>query len=182
LTASQITDALAGDWNTCVNSSGIEGIAGCTRAITSGKYQANNLSALYFDRGNQWSDQRDDDRATQDYDEAIRLNPNFAQAYYNRDNGYLRHGRNDRAIQDYDEAIRLNPSYAEAYYNRGTAYTRKGQDDRAKPITTTWELVLKPRLWIPAFAGTTETITPPGCMAARRSDRLPLRRRSGSLW
>lgn len=76
-----VTDALADDWNTCANQSGTEAITACTQAITSGKYQANNLSALYFDRGNQWSDQRDDDRAIADYDQAIRLNPDHVAAY-----------------------------------------------------------------------------------------------------
>ena len=55
------------------------------------------------------------------YDEAIRLNPQYAEAYNNR--GIAKHTKNDLegAIQDYDEAIRLNPQEANTYNNRGLA-------------------------------------------------------------
>ena len=57
--------------------------------------------------------------AIQDYDEAIRLNPNYADAYYNRGLAYGAKGDQDRAIQDLNEAIRLNPKDAGAYSGRG---------------------------------------------------------------
>jgi tetratricopeptide (TPR) repeat protein len=72
-----------------------------------------------------------DDRAIDDYDHAIRLNPNDARAFSNRGNAYARKGQDDRAIEDYDQAIRLNPNLAEAFGDRGIAYSRKGQYDRA---------------------------------------------------
>ena len=50
------------------------------------------------------------DRAIEDYDQAIRLNPNFAEAFYNRGVAYDGKGQPDRAIEDYDQAIRLNPN------------------------------------------------------------------------
>ena len=65
------------------------------------------------------------------FDEAIRLNPRYAEAYHNRGNAYENLGQHQRAIQDYDEAIRLNPRYAEAYNNRGIAYDNLGQHQRA---------------------------------------------------
>jgi tetratricopeptide (TPR) repeat protein len=71
------------------------------------------------------------DRAIADYDEAIRLNPEDADAYSNRGNAYFHKGDFDRAITDYDEAIRLNPEFADAYHNRGSAYFHKGDSDRA---------------------------------------------------
>ena len=42
------------------------------------------------------------------FDEAIRLNPRYAEAYHNRGTAYDSLGQSKRAIQDYDEAIRLN--------------------------------------------------------------------------
>ena len=65
------------------------------------------------------------DRAIQDYDQAIRLNPNWAEAFNNRGRAYSDKGQHDRAIQDLDQAIRLNPNFAEAFYNRGHAYADK---------------------------------------------------------
>ena len=65
------------------------------------------------------------------FDEAIRLNPRYAEAYNNRGTAYDSLGQSQRAIQDYDEAIRLNSRFAEAYNNRGTAYDSLGQYQRA---------------------------------------------------
>ena len=67
----------------------------------------------------------------EDYDEAIRLNPNEAEAYFNRGNAYHNLNKKKRAIEDYDKAIRLNPQFAEAYHNRGTTYRDLGQYNRA---------------------------------------------------
>ena len=72
-----------------------------------------------------------EERAIEDFDEAIRLNPEDADAYYNRGVAYGDLGQYEREIQDYDEAIRLNPEYAKAYYNRGVAYGRQGQQELA---------------------------------------------------
>jgi tetratricopeptide (TPR) repeat protein len=66
------------------------------------------------------------DRAIEDLDQAIRLNPNFAEAFSNRGNAYTNKGQPDRAIQDLDQAIRLNPNYAGAFRNRGLAKRAKG--------------------------------------------------------
>ena len=71
------------------------------------------------------------DRAIQDYDQAIKLDPSDAIVYNNRGIAYSTKGQHDRAIQDYDQAIKLNPSDATAFNNRGLAYSAKGQLDRA---------------------------------------------------
>jgi len=70
-------------------------------------------------------------RVMQDYDEAIRLDPQNALAYFNRGNAYGAAGQYQQAIQDFDEAIRLNPKYAEAYYSRGLTYQKLGNYERA---------------------------------------------------
>ena len=59
--------------------------------------------------------------AIADYDIAIRLNPDDADAYYNRGVAKGKLGQHFAAIADYDIAIRLNPDYADAYNNRGYA-------------------------------------------------------------
>ena len=50
-----------------------------------------------------------------EYDEAIRLNPDSAEAYFNRGKAKR---RTPSAIADFDEAIRCNPDFAEAYFYR----------------------------------------------------------------
>ena len=71
------------------------------------------------------------ERAIQDYDEVIRLDPQDAATYNNRGNAYGKLGQHRRSIEDYDEAIRLDPQLAAAYYNRGTAYSQLDQAEGA---------------------------------------------------
>ena len=67
-----------------------------------------------------------------DYDKAIALNPEYANAYYNRGNAYNSKGEYDRAIADYDKAIALNPDDAIAYSNRGLAHEKLGDNQKAE--------------------------------------------------
>ena len=69
--------------------------------------------------------------AIKHYDQAIDINPQFAEAYNNRGITKDRLGRHEEAIADYDEAIRINPQFAEAYYNRGTTKDVLGRHEKA---------------------------------------------------
>jgi tetratricopeptide (TPR) repeat protein len=106
-------------------------ISGCTAMIQSGHETPQNLAVAFSHRGLAYGRKRQYDRAIQDFDQAIRLNPNNAIAFSNRGAAYASKGQYDRAIQDFDQAIRLNPNNADAFSNRGAAYGRKGQPDRA---------------------------------------------------
>ncbi|TRU85433.1 MAG: tetratricopeptide repeat protein, partial [Microcystis novacekii Mn_MB_F_20050700_S1D] len=56
--------------------------------------------------------------AVADYNQAIKLNPDDANAYYNRGVAKYNLGDNQGAIADYNQAIKLKPDDAIAYYNR----------------------------------------------------------------
>lgn len=66
-----------------------------------------------------------------EYDQALRLTPNDADAFYGRGLAYARRGYYDQAIQDYDQSLRINSNYAAAFYNRRRAYVHKGDFRRA---------------------------------------------------
>jgi len=57
-----------------------------------------------------------------DYNQAIQLNPNFAEAYNNRGVSYVDLKQYGQAIADYNQAIQLDPNYADSYNNRGVVY------------------------------------------------------------
>lgn len=61
-------------------------------------------------------------RAVAQFDEAVRLAPERAEAYANRASANLLLQNFREAIGDLDEAIRLEPSEALFYRNRGSAY------------------------------------------------------------
>ena len=60
-----------------------------------------------------------DSAAIRDFDKAIQLKPDHADAYFNRGNAKLDLEQYTAAINDYDKAIQLKPDLAEAYINRG---------------------------------------------------------------
>ena len=53
--------------------------------------------------------QGDDQGAIEQYDKAIRIDPQYVSAHDTRGDAYRKLGQYERAIQDYDEAIRLDP-------------------------------------------------------------------------
>ena len=103
-------------------------IAGCTALIQTGQDTPRNLSVIYNNRGSAYNTKRDYDRAIQDFNEAIRLNPNDSDNY--RELGIACYGKGDydRAIQDYNLAIHLNSNDASAFYRRGDAFSGRGLD------------------------------------------------------
>jgi tetratricopeptide (TPR) repeat protein len=120
--------AAADDADLCSKESGDAAIAACTRAITSGNYRGNNLANLFLNRGVEYGYKGDNDRAIQDYDQAIRLDTNYVRALLNRGNSFFLAGNYDQAIADYEAVVRFNPKSAYGLYGRGMVKLKKGDD------------------------------------------------------
>jgi tetratricopeptide (TPR) repeat protein len=131
--ASAYGQSVADDDRFCAGTAGTaeQRIAACTRAITSGQLSPEALARTFYNRGIEWSDQRDHDRAISDYTEALRLNPQDASSFYNRGNSWRQKGDGEKAIADYTDALRVNPRHASAYNNRGLAWADRREYDRA---------------------------------------------------
>ena len=72
------------------------------------------------------------ERAIQDFDESIRLDPNNALAYNNRGLAEFHLEDYEPAVRDFDQAIMLEPDYTLAHANRARAYTMLGRDADAQ--------------------------------------------------
>lgn len=78
------TPAAADDVHTCEKASGDEAIAACARAINSGVYGGGQLASLFLIRCFEWNKKQESDKAIADCSQAIRLEPNDANAFFNR--------------------------------------------------------------------------------------------------
>ncbi len=90
------------------------------------------LKVAYCVRGIGYRVQGMYEQALADYNQAIRLDPNFAFAYIDRGNLYLAQKQYKQALADFNQTILLDSNFASAYNGRGDTYRRKG--DRARAI------------------------------------------------
>ncbi|MGK7949257.1 MAG: tetratricopeptide repeat protein, partial [Xenococcaceae cyanobacterium] len=86
---------------------------------------------VYFYLGNSYYYQGNYQQAISDYDRAIEIDPQLADAYNNRGNAHSYQGNYQQAISDYDRAIEIDPQLAQAYYNRGIAHSYQGNYQQA---------------------------------------------------
>jgi 1-deoxy-D-xylulose-5-phosphate reductoisomerase len=81
----------------------------------------------FHNQGKEKANQKDYKGAIEEFNQALRINPNYENSYVSRGFCRFRLGDTQGAIQDYNQAIQLNPNHAKAYYNRGLA-RRKLED------------------------------------------------------
>src|SRR4030042_768531 len=68
----------------------------------------------YFEQGIEYYKTGQYDNALSDYNKALEINPNYAEAYYNRGTTYGKKGQYDNAISDFNKALEINPKFTEA--------------------------------------------------------------------
>jgi lipoprotein NlpI len=81
----------------------------CCDRDTSQKY-----AQFHFEQGLAHGRKGHMDQAVEDFDQALKLNPNFTLAYLNQGIAYYEKGNLDRAFSDYNIAIELDPQLAQA--------------------------------------------------------------------
>lgn len=79
-------------------------------------------------KGNVKMKENDFKSARDFYNEALKIDPDFAEAYYNRGITFQMVADYPQAIQDFTRAISIHPDYADAYYQRSLAYLDHGEN------------------------------------------------------
>jgi tetratricopeptide (TPR) repeat protein len=116
----------------CVTATPEQRIERCSEMLSRGPGDPPSDQAIaYVNRGRVSLLQGELDRAFEDLNEAIRLDPENAHAFAFRADVYQRHGAYEHAWADLDQAIRLDPDLALAYALRGQIYADQGKLDDA---------------------------------------------------
>ncbi len=66
-------------------------------------------------------------QAVPEFQEAIRLQPDLADAHYTLGILYWQRGEFDKATEEMHQALATKPDYAEAHYTLGTVYKQQGK-------------------------------------------------------
>ena len=118
------------DW--CARGDPDSRIYGCTALIQSGGYEGELLARIFASRGQGYHRKRQFERAIQDFDQAIRIYPQLAEAYNSRCYSTAKLNKElQRALSDCNIALRLKPNDAYALGSRGLVYKLMGEYDRA---------------------------------------------------
>ena len=71
------------------------------------KYLETDDADAYYNRGNVYYDLKDYPKALADYNQALRINPDYAEAYGNRGLVYAQLGEREKAVTDMEKAAQL---------------------------------------------------------------------------
>jgi Flp pilus assembly protein TadD len=89
-------------------------------------------SAAYYNiRGVTFGRSGDYDNAIENFETAISIDPQYAQAYLNLGIIYRRKDEPDKALMNLEKAAELDPNMPEAYSNLALIYEKKGEREKA---------------------------------------------------
>jgi tetratricopeptide (TPR) repeat protein len=117
----------------CAGSAGAtieQRIAACTRIIRRAGRTPHERAVAFNNRGGALYYSGKPERAIEDYDQAIKLDPHFAHAFNNRCWSGAVLGRTEQAAADCTKVIKLY-NIANTFENRGFIYLKRGEFDLA---------------------------------------------------
>jgi tetratricopeptide (TPR) repeat protein len=85
---------------------------------------SNENEDKHYERGNDNLNHGNYMEAIDNYNEAIRLKPNYPKAYNNRGSAYFYLNNSQKALEDYSTALSLELNYSKAFNNRGFVYEK----------------------------------------------------------
>lgn len=103
-------------------------VSGCVHSVSDKEREE---AGIHYDLGVQ-SQEQDPQQALKEFDRALELNPEMAEAWHAR--GVLLHvvfGRADEALEAYRKALELRPKFSEAQTNLGNLYLDQKRYDEA---------------------------------------------------
>jgi tetratricopeptide (TPR) repeat protein len=100
-------------------------LAACDAEIQSNKYGGKDLAILYQDRGAYRIEIREYNEAIADFDAALAIDPEFADALINRAIAHRHLGETDMAISDLNRAELLKPNSIILLTNRAGVYAQR---------------------------------------------------------
>jgi len=89
------------------------------------------VELAYTKRGTAYLKKGQYAKAIEEYNKALKVNPDCALAYYNRSVAYTSTRQYDKAVSDCTKALQLNPRHANSYYSRGVSYWYLGSKNQA---------------------------------------------------
>ncbi|MGD9719937.1 MAG: tetratricopeptide repeat protein [Pirellulales bacterium] len=114
------------------------------------------VAALYNNLGEAYRELGEDDQAAAAYQQALALEPNFAEALNNLGTIYQHRGQLKEAVELFDRALACRPDYATAHNNRARTWLMQGDYLRGWPeYEWRWRLpeFVRPALAIPEWDG-----------------------------
>ena len=103
-------------------------IAACTRLIESASARDNafGISDAYNERGRAKAGLKRMAEALEDFNTALKLDPDNGDAHFNRGTVYFEQKKYDLALKDFDAAVADNPDDPALVFNRGLTKYRLG--------------------------------------------------------
>ena len=85
----------------------------------------------HYEMGNIFLGRKEWDEAINQYQQALRVNPDYMEAYNNLGNALFHEGRIEDAIPQYQKALQINPAVAAVHNNFGGVLLQQGSLDEA---------------------------------------------------